>query len=31
MTAQEACHYVLNAYRSYYDVDTEHPAAPFAA
>ena len=31
MTAQEACNYVLNAYRSYYDVDTEHPAAPFAA
>ena len=31
MTAQEACNYVLNAYRSYYDVDTAHPAAPFAA
>lgn len=31
MTAQEACTYVLNSYRSYYDVDTEHPAAPFAA
>ena len=31
MTAQETCNYILNSFRSYYDVDTEHPTAPFVA
>ena len=31
MTAQEACNYILNSYRSYYDIETENPTPPFAA
>ena len=30
MNAREACEYVLRAYETYYDVNREMPAAPFA-
>ena len=31
MNAQRACELILNAYRSYYDVNLESPTAPFSA